>query len=155
MSDDTTAPEASSDPAEVESTRAGGSVAPGFDRARLVADLEAHYGRWLRATVISHYQSFATMSQSHREREAEGRGKSMLMSEVMDWMAKAEKKQYEIAIEGQAAVDMAGRIQDVKTLDVFVRWKTLPNWRKTMEAEGWTFDERHLIWTHPDHGRLL
>ena len=125
------------------------------DRARLIADLEAHFGRFLRNAVIMDHQAGDQMIRSWQAREADGRGRSLEMSEAHAKHQEWTRRAYEIAVEGEAAVKFARGIEDDRVLDIFVRWKTLPNWRKAMEDEGWVFDEKYLSWEHPEHGSLI
>lgn len=112
-------------------------------RMSLLRDLEAHYGRWLRHSVITAHQSAVQMATAVPDR-------------TFGWpkLVEFDQHAYDIAIEGEAAINMARGIQDERTLDIFVRWKTLPNWRKALEDDGWSFDERDLKWSHPEHGRM-
>lgn len=113
-------------------------------RIGLIRDLEAHYGRWLRASVISNIGDEAKAAAREPDRE-------FPLKTVAVWHASCLR----IALEGAAALNAVRHITDDDTLDIFVRWKTLPNWRKAMEEAGWLFDEERLIWDHPEHGRTI
>ena len=113
-------------------------------RIGLIRDLEAHYGRWLRNAVMSNLGDIQRIAE---ERPDEAHP----FSRIARWVESPVK----IAIEGAAALNAVRMIEDDDALDVFVRWKTLPSWRKALEEQGWTLDEKNIVWSHPEHGKTF
>lgn len=128
---------------------------PAKSRFYLIAQLEAHYGRWLRTLVFGNYEACAPMEIAYQEREAEGNTKTMKMSEVMAYMQKCEQSAYDVALEGAQLINAAREIEDLDTLEILVKWQTLPNWKALMQKQGWEFDTSRMCWSHPEEGSTL
>ena len=114
------------------------------DRFYLIAQLEAHYGRWLRECVLT--EGLDCMKAAERDPD-----KTLKFSTL----GKIWESSVEIALEGRQLIQAAREIEDPKTLEILVKWQTLPKWRELMEADGWAFDRERMNWTHPEHGSML
>src|SRR5688500_8876174 len=89
------------------------------------------------------------MAKGYREREADGNVKTMTMPEVMVYMAEGGHVAYGLALEGHQIIDAARSGEDLHVVEMLVKWQTLPNWKRLMEAEGYEFDLKLMRWHEP------
>lgn len=137
MSENTTATQASH-----ALRTAGDEVAPGLSsvsqRMYLIAQLDGHYGRFLRERVLSNYEDTKKLLAHDDERFMT---KQVALEQYLSWL----EELVDLAREGAEALEAARQCPD-EFLDDLVRWQTNPNWREAMIRAGMEFDTQTLRW---------
>lgn len=107
-------------------------------RMYLIAQLDGHYGRWLRNRIIFGYEDAKKQLEQMTDDFADRR---VAVKHFITWM----EEYVDLAREGAEALEAARQCPD-EYLDDLVRWQTNPNWREAMTKAGMVFDTKKMHW---------
>lgn len=106
-----------------------------LERRHLIAQLEAHYGRWLAADVITNHTSAVQMA-------ADGDDRTFTMADF----AKFTESGFKIAEERERLMQAARGLVD-EEFEIMIKWRTLPKWAEAMAQLGYEWDLKIMKWT--------
>ncbi len=104
------------------------------ERMYLIAQLEAHYGRWLAHAVIANHQSAVAMQNKPQRRE-------LTMKDFVTWT----QNEFDIAQERETLIQAAHGLED-EEFEIMVKWRTLPKWAEAMAELGYTWNMDAMKW---------